>query len=187
MVAAGARQAGFPVGRALAYVLVAASGSARWATAAHAPYHHPPPTSAAESHFNNPWQLTFADDFDGTSLNTSVWRVAAHPNTNGTWDPSAVHVGGGHLTITTTLKYTAGGVLNASQGHINSSTISRSGLGFAQKHGWFEVRAKVPGATGISPAFWMMPDSEVCWPLGGEIDVFETTCTVSPLQLRASI
>ena len=28
-------------------------------------------------------------------------------------------------------------------------------------------------AEGIWPAFWLMPESDVCWPTGGEIDVME--------------
>lgn len=62
------------------------------------------------------WTLSFADEFEGNAINSTVWRAASHPNTNGTWDPTAVHVANGYLTITTTLHYTASGVLNASQG-----------------------------------------------------------------------
>jgi beta-glucanase (GH16 family) len=50
---------------------------------------------------------------------------------------------------------------------------------FTQKFGLFEARVKLPSpkATGIWPAFWTLPalESGLCWPVGGEIDVFEYT------------
>jgi beta-glucanase (GH16 family) len=53
------------------------------------------------------------------------------------------------------------------------ASINRLGDGFAQKYGYFEVRAKLPGAEGVWPAFWLdswfpdMTDPSI------EIDVFE--------------
>jgi beta-glucanase (GH16 family) len=41
---------------------------------------------------------------------------------------------------------------------------------FAQKYGYFEIRAKVPIGTGVWPAFWMLAD-DGGWP--PEIDVME--------------
>ena len=41
---------------------------------------------------------------------------------------------------------------------------------FAQKYGYFEIRAKIPVGTGVWPAFWMLAD-DGGWP--PEIDVLE--------------
>ena len=41
---------------------------------------------------------------------------------------------------------------------------------FAQKHGYFEIRSKIPVGTGVWPAFWMLAD-DGGWP--PEIDVME--------------
>lgn len=52
---------------------------------------------------------------------------------------------------------------------------------WAQAFGRFEIRAKLPNPSsiGIWPAHWLMPDPKtsvppnVCWPVGGEIDIME--------------
>ena len=44
--------------------------------------------------------------------------------------------------------------------------------GFLQKHGRFEVRARLPGGPGAWPAIWMLPQGGG-WPDGGEIDIME--------------
>jgi beta-glucanase (GH16 family) len=41
---------------------------------------------------------------------------------------------------------------------------------FSQKHGYFEIRSKIPVGTGVWPAFWMLAD-DGGWP--PEIDVME--------------
>jgi beta-glucanase (GH16 family) len=45
----------------------------------------------------------------------------------------------------------------------------------AFQYGRFEVSAKLPAqsATGVWPAHWLMPQSDQCWPTGGEIDIME--------------
>ena len=125
------------------------------------------------------WELTFEDEFGGDALDPQKWSVRSCPCfRNGSWTEEAVSVRNGMLSIATALHWTADGRLNASSGHINTSSVWRSGGGFSQRYGKFEVRARVPGAPGISPAIWMMPDdAAVCWPAGGEIDIAETTCT----------
>ena len=128
------------------------------------------------------WRLTFEDNFSHNAVDTSIWNVdQGHSFHNGTWTPTAVTVHDGMLEIKTELHYTVDGKLRATSGHVNTSTVWRAGRpagGFAQRFGKFEARARVPGASGISPAVWMMPDdSQICWPAGGEIDIAETTCS----------
>jgi len=44
---------------------------------------------------------------------------------------------------------------------------------FSTTYGKFEMRAKLPGGSGMWPAFWMMPTAGDCWPKSGEIDIME--------------
>src|SRR6201987_1069153 len=50
------------------------------------------------------------------------------------------------------------------------SGILTTQASFAQKHGYFEIRAKIPHGTGVWPAFWMLAN-DGGWP--PEIDVLE--------------
>eukprot|EP01105_Mastigella_eilhardi_P015918 TRINITY_DN3646_c0_g1_i2.p1 TRINITY_DN3646_c0_g1~~TRINITY_DN3646_c0_g1_i2.p1 ORF type:complete len:173 (-),score=31.96 TRINITY_DN3646_c0_g1_i2:38-556(-) len=46
---------------------------------------------------------------------------------------------------------------------------------FSLLYGRFEANVSLPTrqARGVWPAFWLMPASGVCWPTGGEVDIFE--------------
>lgn len=41
------------------------------------------------------------------------------------------------------------------------------------EYGKVEVRAKLGQAQGAWPAIWMLPDRDIAWPNGGEIDIME--------------
>lgn len=54
-----------------------------------------------------------------------------------------------------------------------SARMMTQGLG-DWTYGFFEIRAKLPCGVGTWPAIWMLPsDSDVVWPIGGEIDIME--------------
>ena len=46
---------------------------------------------------------------------------------------------------------------------------------FSQRFGKFEANCSLPSrlARGVWPAFWLLPESDLCWPTGGEVDIFE--------------
>eukprot|EP00040_Diaphanoeca_grandis_P030970 m.184325 g.184325 ORF g.184325 m.184325 type:complete len:317 (-) comp32183_c0_seq1:12-962(-) len=134
------------------------------------------------------WDVTFEDEFDGVSLNASNWW-AQDNNTHGSTErelyvASAVAVANGTLILTTKAEHAV-----SKQGvdyNITSGWVESSGKQF-QKFGRFEVRAKLPtpgvGRKGMWPdawpAHWLMPEPttsdppNVCWPVGGEIDIME--------------
>jgi beta-glucanase (GH16 family) len=103
------------------------------------------------------WPMIADDEFDGTSLDASVWS----PYTGRTTDDVGQHraenlsVADGTLTIT-------------------SRGLSSGGLSWdpGQMYGRWEVRARADAGTGYGPVLLLWPDAED-WPVGGEIDFLE--------------
>ncbi len=58
--------------------------------------------------------------------------------------------------------------------HYTSAKLTTEGR-FAAQFGRFEARMKLPSGAGLWPAFWMLPKTESKWPLGGEIDILESS------------
>jgi beta-glucanase (GH16 family) len=126
---------------------------------------------------------TFDDEFDGTTLAGTRWRVRDNTflNHDKAWiTKDAVSVHDGHLAITgrrlpqdqwrsnpNALYGAENMVRDYSTGYVD--TIDR----FSQRYGHFEVRAWVPSAAtmsrGIWPAFWLRADHQP-----GEIDPMES-------------
>jgi len=128
--------------------------------------------------------LVFADDFDGTALNSARWHTCSwwatstcSIETNNElelYTANNVSVGGGTLKLQarrenavgwngTTYNYTSGMV----------SSGGRSGeipAGFTYKYGYAETRVKIPAGKGLWPAFWTLP-ADYSWP--PEIDAME--------------
>lgn len=92
------------------------------------------------------WTLEFADDFDGTQLDTAKWNYRLAPRFWSEQKPQNVSVQGGMLRIALKketaggLEYTAGGV------------ISKQEFRF----GYYEARLKMPKGKGWHTSFWMM-------------------------------
>ncbi len=114
------------------------------------------------------YQLVWADEFNGTSLDLSKW---SHRQPGKRHDavnvPDAVSVGDGHLTITT---YTSGGK------HY-TGMIGTEGK-FDRRFGYWEARVRFEGAPGMWSAFWIQtptfgrPAGDPA-AAGTEIDVIE--------------
>jgi beta-glucanase (GH16 family) len=112
------------------------------------------------------WRLTFHDEFDGTSLNTTNWEAMNRQDSFNEekqyYRPEQVTVANGNLQITATNQPLA-------------NKLYRSGLITSKVRygpGRFEARIDLPTTQGMWPAFWLNPN-QVTWPLGGEVDIME--------------
>jgi beta-glucanase (GH16 family) len=136
------------------------------------------------------WKLTWADEFDGTTIDRSKWDFDIG---NGFFDY------GSHTWVpgwgNEELQYYTDAPANASvkDSLLTISAIKESlhGCGytsarlktrrrdgsplFNQRYGRFEIRAKVPWGKGLWPALWMLPQADTYggWAASGEIDLME--------------
>lgn len=118
------------------------------------------------------WRLVWSDEFDGRSLDKESWvrcprRVAAWSRHMSDAD-SLVRVEDGLLKlyginlpegVSDTVSFLTGGV---------KSKARRS-----MRMGRFDIRARFDCGGGFWPAIWLIPDANVRYPYGGEIDIME--------------
>jgi beta-glucanase (GH16 family) len=129
------------------------------------------------------WKLVFSEEFNSDRLNYNKWRTDAyyglrfHPGsiTEDRLPPLEYYSDDcieftGHsiklkaIKSPVSIKYeNEYWNIPYKIGQINSS------VGFSQKHGYFEIKARMPSSKGMWPAFWLA--STYSWP--PEIDVFE--------------
>lgn len=123
--------------------------------------------------------LEWADEFDGTSLNTNWWSFETGdgcPNNCG-WGNNELQyyredntsVVDGHLVITA--KKQAFG----NRDYTSSRIVTKGKKIF--KYGRIDIRAALPKGKGLWPALWMLGTNidAVGWPACGEIDIMELT------------
>jgi beta-glucanase (GH16 family) len=116
------------------------------------------------------YQLTWADEFDGKTLDTTKWQTNYAPKVHplGTneelqaYAPENVVLRDGKLLLRA--EHTAHEGMAFTSGMVSSHDK------FSQRYGWFETRAKLPAGKGFWPAFWLLPQSRK-WP--PEIDIVE--------------
>jgi len=118
------------------------------------------------------YQQVWADEFNGTAVNTANW---AFETGGGGWgnnekqyyQASNATVANGELVITAR-KQAVGGM------PYTSARLKTQGLK-QFTYGRMEARIKVPLGQGLWPAFWMLGSniSSVSWPYCGEIDIME--------------
>ncbi|MCA9759066.1 MAG: family 16 glycosylhydrolase [Candidatus Eisenbacteria bacterium] len=121
------------------------------------------------------YQLVWADDFDGTEVDTEKWEFQTGtgcPDLCGwgnnelqNYRPENATVAGGFLTIQ---------ARNETGEGYTSARLRTRYLG-DWTYGRLEMRAKLPIGQGLWPAFWMLPTDEVygTWAASGEIDIME--------------
>jgi beta-glucanase (GH16 family) len=133
------------------------------------------------------WTCTLADDFDGSTLNRSVWMPQTIFRTGepSAWacyldDPSVISVANGNLNLSAR-KLPASAPCAGQNGAMTpyvAGMVTTYRL-FSQQYGRFEARIKNTATTvpGLQETFWLWPDDRFntdYWPLAGEIDISET-------------
>lgn len=117
------------------------------------------PTTATPVTTPDGWTLVGGDEFDGPGLDTSKWKP--YHNTYGDGNnelacltPDNVRQGGGSLKITAereTVACPGGTTESYTSGFIGSRETGT----YYPKYARFEIRAKLPHAQGLWPAFWL--------------------------------
>jgi len=119
------------------------------------------------------WELVWEDDFNTATLNTNIW--------NKRWQGTAAwarymasheglhEVKDGNLILRGVKNTTNPGGDN--RPYFTGGVCTRWNKYFGL--GKIEIRAKIESAQGAWPALWMVPETEVPWPVSGEIDIME--------------
>lgn len=124
------------------------------------------------------YEVVWEDNFDGNSLDRSIWNVEQNGDGGGNQElqyyrdsTDNIQVSDGTLKIKG-LRQSYGGK-NYTSGRINT----RGKAEF--RYGKIEARIKLPSFTGAWPAFWMLGGnySSIGWPRCGEIDIMEAINT----------
>lgn len=119
--------------------------------------------------------LVFYDDFNSDALDQTFWNVygsnGEHIRRGGYWDPNQVILENGQLILRTAQK----------DGKYYTGAIDTKGK-FERAYGYYEARCKLPKATGLWSAFWLMStemekgnnQSSDVTKVGAEIDIMES-------------
>lgn len=113
----------------------------------------------------------WVEDFSGNKLDTTRWSKI--PRGSSDWNrrmsdfDSLYAVRDGKLILR--------GIVNTTQTgdtsrYLTGGVFTKDKVTFGR--GRLEIRAKLNGARGAWPAFWMLP-AAAKWPMGGEIDIME--------------
>lgn len=131
-------------------------------------------TEVLVEHNWSDYELVWAEEFEGTSLDLNTWTIEVNGSGGGNSEKQYytdrtdnIRVKDGNLEIQ--LRKETYGNKSYTSGRINSKEKK------AFKYGKIEARIKVPSGGGTWPAFWMMGNdySKRGWPQCGEIDIME--------------
>src|SRR5690606_20652518 len=139
----------------------------------------------------NGWKLEWHDEFDGDSIDTTVWTHETNCWGGGnnelqcyTDRPENSLLRDGALVIRALDEEFTGPAeplewegtdpnVTATLPHTSARLVTRDAVDV--HYGRVEVRAKIPGGQGAWPAIWMLPTDSVYggWAASGEIDIME--------------
>ncbi|WP_440906012.1 family 16 glycosylhydrolase [Catenovulum sp. SX2] len=125
---------------------------------------------------NSNWQLVWADEFDGTEIDSTKWTHEVNCSGGGNNEQQCYTDDAKNSYVQDGLLYL---VAMAEEGLDNEKGYTSARLNTKDKGDWtygrFEIRAKLPAGQGTFPAGWMLPTDNVYggWPNSGEIDIFE--------------
>jgi beta-glucanase (GH16 family) len=119
------------------------------------------------------YQLVWADEFSGSSLDLTKWTPVLGQSYNGelqyyTDRTDNIQVSSGTLKIIAKAENYGGKAYT-------SGRMQTQNMG-DWLYGRMEARIKIPITQGSWPAFWMLPTDNIygIWPKSGEIDIMET-------------
>ena len=119
-------------------------------------------------------EATWSQEFDGSSLDTSIWNFETGNGTNGWGNNELQYYTDQNTEVSNgTLKINA--IAESIDGYNYSSARITTQNKYQFQYGRIEVRAKLPSTGGTWPAIWMLGEniSTEGWPKCGEIDVME--------------
>ncbi len=130
-----------------------------------------PSSCISDKSKSNEWELVWEENFDGNEIDTTIWSKI--PRGGSQWDKymcshdTLYSVVDGNLILR--------GIINTilpndTAPYLTGGLFSKGKRTFGL--GKLEIRAKLNGAQGAWPAFWMLTD-EAPYPQGGEIDIME--------------
>jgi beta-glucanase (GH16 family) len=136
------------------------------------------------------WNLTWSDEFSGSSIDTAKWNVQNNSNYGGgnnedqCYMANNVSVASGSLRLTAQRQTVSCGATNPDTG--NSTYYYTSGMvttraqqgsmKYKFKQGYAEARIKAPKGNPYWPAFWLVSPNDGStpgWPDYGEFDITE--------------
>ena len=115
----------------------------------------PPSLSFSQGETNRGWKLSWSDEFNGNSLDTTKWNVLMRETSKHNelqyYIPEEVYIEDGLLRIRSSRK-------NYGSQEYTSGRLDTRGK-CAPVYGRFEIRARLPGGQGMWPAHWLYPQN----------------------------
>ena len=118
------------------------------------------------------WKLVWTEDFIGPEIDEAVWSRVSQGRSD--WNdmmslrPDLAFIEDGQLVL---LGKNNDGSSADTTAFVTGGVNSKGKKSFSLAK--FEVKAKFNCVNGFWPALWLMPDGNISWPNGGEIDIME--------------